>query len=100
MITKFKLFEEAWNDKIGYYVILTYSTSSNPSYSNFFKNNIGQITKMYYPGAWFDVKFDNIPTEIEKFIEKRMNFNTADIKYISKDKQELEAILIANKYNI
>ena len=93
MITKFKIFE-AFDDKIGYYVIL-----DDPRYSEFLKNNVGVITKVYYPGSWFDVKFDNLPKELEIFLKDR-NFHVDHIKHISKDKETLEAIIQSQKYNI
>jgi len=94
MITKFKIFE-SWDDKLGYYVILC---DVNRKYSEFLKNNIGLITKIYYPGTWFDVKFDNVPTEL-KYLND-INFNTVNIEHISKDKKELESILDSRKYNL
>ena len=97
MITKFKIFEEKnWNDDIGSYVIV-----KSKNHSEFFENNIGRITKMYYPGAWFDVEYDNEPIVITNYLDgKAGHFNIADILIKSKDKTECEAYLAAKKYNI
>ena len=67
----------------------------------FFENNIGEITKMYYPGAWFDLKYTKAPDYIIEYMEYSMKgFNVADILIKSKNKQECEAYLAAKKYNI
>lgn len=97
MITKFKIFEEEkWNDDIGSYVVVR-----NDRYPEFFENNIGEITKMYYPGAWFDLKYTKAPDYIIEYMEYSMKgFNVADILIKSKNKQECEAYLAAKKYNI
>ena len=92
-----KTFEdEKWNDKEGSYVLLSINKEN---YDNFLNNNIGKITKVYYPGSWFDVEFDDIPEELERMFGKR-NFHTNDIKHISKNREDLEAILLGRKYNI
>jgi hypothetical protein len=99
MITKFKIFEnsqEPWDHMKGSYVILG---KLDKKYSDFLEKNIALITKVYYPGAWFNVIFDNIPKELEKSLDN-LDFNTADIKHISKNKEDLESILKSKKYNI
>ena len=97
MITKFKIFEEKiWNDEIGYYVIV-----KSKNHSEFFENNIGKISNMYYPGAWFDVEYDNIPDKILRYLDyKAGQFNVADILIKSKDKKECEDYLTMKKFNL
>ena len=101
MITKFKIFEDSqeeipWNNKEGSYVILN---KSGKKYSDFLDKNIALITKVYYPGAWFDVKFNDIPEELESLLDG-IDFHTSEIKYISKNREDLESILQSKKYNI
>ena len=104
MITNFKIFEESekWNKETGYYVIMTEpgDRSVDIRLRKWLENNIGQITKMYYPGAWFDVKYDNMPEVIKSRIKGKTNFNSANILHISKNREDLEAIIAGNKYNI
>lgn len=103
MITKFNLFEklEEWNKETGYYVILTWGGTFDKDVKlrNFLENHIGKITKMYYPGSWFTAEFDNTPDDIQKLLKDR-DFNSTQILHISKNKEDLEAILQAKKYNL
>jgi hypothetical protein len=103
MITKFKIFEELeeWNKETGYYVILTEpgDREKDIEIRNFLENHIGRIKKMYYPGAWFTVEFDNVPEKIAKYFNGR-DFHQSYIKYISKNKEDLEPFIQSNKYNL
>lgn len=101
MITKFKLFEEKWNKETGSYVIMTEpgDREKDIAIRNFLENNIGKITKMFYPGAWFNVEYDNIPSNIKKYLENK-DFNSAYILHISKNKEDLEPYIALKKYNL
>jgi len=103
MITNFKLYEKL-NDgmpEVGDYVICSKSDFSS---DEFVENNIGKILKddksNYYP---YYITYDNIP---DSLIDRRVNkiatilFKRKDILYWSKDKEELEAILQTNKFNL
>jgi len=96
MISSFSSYSnDKWDDHKGSYVLLS---CSGFIYSEFIENNIGVITKVYYPGAWFNVKYENVPKNLEIYLNRE--FNTADIKYISKNKEDLKAILVGKKYNL
>jgi len=102
MITNFKIFEKKlWNDIEGEYVILKYTRTYNKKrYSQFFETNIGKVKKAYYPGSWFDVEYEDIPKVIEKYLENKGQFNTADILFRSKNREDCKAYLEAKKYNL
>ena len=105
MITKFKLFELLGEDvfpEIGNYVIM-----DGAMISLFINNNIGQIVdiikeiKNDLPYTSLVVKYDNIPVKIDYcFIDNCRIFHINQITYMSKDKEELETILQAAKYNL
>ncbi len=85
--------------EVGDYIICS---SVVPEENVFFSNNIGKIIDVkkyyYYP---YNLEYDNVPDNLKKsngattFV---CRFN--DILYFSKDKEELEYILRANKFNI
>lgn len=92
IITSFKIFEEqAWNDKEGGYVVL--KCDRNVKYTDFIENNVAKVVKMYYPGAWFRVEFENPPDYIEKFLKMKGEFNSAEILFYSKNKEECQEFI-------
>jgi hypothetical protein len=113
MITKFKIFETiSTQPTLGDYVIIDGTgTDKYAAYKDFVDNNVGKIIKVaseYHgsDGKIFTVKYDNIP-DILKF--KNLNFFYTDdtrkctvqhFKYWSDDKEELESIIGAEKYNL
>ena len=74
----------------------------------FINNKIGQIIKIINYKTLspdFIVKYDNIPPSLyDQTYDKNNNSfifeNIGCILYISKDKEQLEALLQANKYNL
>ena len=96
--------------KIGDWVICTDPTvisNDEQDYLNFINNNIGQYFE--HKGWKFDwpykVRYFNIPDDIRNkyFRAGAIDyavFTREDIKYWSEDKEKLELILVANKYNI
>lgn len=108
-----KKFENSYNIEIGEYVICD-EESGNKNYTNFLKNNIGQVVSYYdnvkYP---YVVKYENIPDNIlNRFDEvdipdqpgflykDRRVMGEEEIIFHSKDKKDLEMFLTANKYNL
>ena len=63
----------AWDSMIGEYVVLR--NTRNNKYTDFLENNIGIIDKVYYPGAWVKVVYDNPPDYIQKFLNNKGEFN-------------------------
>ena len=82
--------------EIGDYVIMK-TTSDN--LKSFIQNNVGQISDFQIDDI--EVTYSNIPDDIKEFmpLAKRL-FHNKLIQYWSKDKEELEQILIQNKYNL
>lgn len=126
MITNFKVFEQSSNfikDKIyemnegnpqvGDYVIcggddLSCQDKSTCGYSNkerdFMFNKIGRIIKIGSSGTYpYAVTYDDIPSELNNGDITSQSFilvGSNIITYCSNDKEELEQILTANKFNI
>jgi len=105
MITTFKIFEEL-KPELGDYVIC-YENSK--SITNFLNNNIGIIVehdkiRMYE----YLIKYENVPYELKDWFsdEDDRDFTNCrrmgkyEIAHFSKYKEELEEILVTNKYNI
>lgn len=94
--------------KAGDYVICGGEYSSNMNFINHIKNSIGLVTsidKNSYEKLFiikYDYDYNQFDLEIE-YNENKMDLYTTrinDIKYWSKNKEELELILAANKYNL
>ena len=120
MITKFKLFEEinVGEPKVGDYVICEEIPQSTPKFQyadviEFLKNNIGKIKKISYnPDPNLEgverysyiVAYNNIPLSlITYFLSGKNNARRMfkdNIIYWSKDRDELETILLSKKYNV
>lgn len=93
---------------VGDYVICNdMSISSNKPLKDFLDNNIGKITiirnEKDYP---YYIHYDNVPDEFSvNFIQISDNKNVRDmsrneITYWSKNKKELETIILRNKFNL
>ena len=105
MITKFKLFEElnAGEPEVGDWIIV-----NNKDYStyDFINSSIGYIWKKYEFSAL--VKYVDIPIDQQKNfmftdgskIGNSIMLSIGDIVYWSKNKEELEHIIQAKKYNL
>ena len=79
--------------------------SNNKTYDRFFRNRIGKIIKINIDlkYSYYDITFDNIPNMLYTRIingDRVIGLKIDSIKYFSKDKEELEQILITNKFNI
>ena len=114
MITKFNLIVNEGKPEVGDYVICEEIPQSTPKFLyaeviDFLKNNIGKI-KGYdvdtdYEGEGkYIVVYNNIPLKLVTYFMyangKGRRMFEEDIKYWRKNREELETILAATKYNI
>lgn len=112
-----KEFENINEPKIGDYVISDFNFY-NQDWKNYIDNKIG-VVKSVRAGTKRRIQYIITKYEIENYIfenwskkEKKcikkingknyidMYFELSEIKYLSSNKKELEAILFANKYNL
>jgi len=104
-----KRFENINTPQVGDYVIASLKTDKDIGI--FIANNIGQIVAISENdiNKLYTVKFFNIEKDIEKFFFTEpeygeymtlMFFYKYEILAFSKNKEELETILNANKYNL
>ena len=114
MITKFKLYEElnAGEPEVGDYVIIEkeYDDFEDKNNVNFINSSIGYIWKS--PGkSTHIVKYNNIPDNTKQFFQysdysdglkigNSIIVYNDDIKYWSKNKEDLEHVIQSKKYNI
>ena len=111
MITKFKIFENIKSKaKIGDFVVCD-PIIRNAELRKFFNIRIGSITEIYKGNFFgksaiqYDIKFDFSEKDIE-FINPKIGSNETirfyetQIKYWSKNREDLEEILAAEKYNL
>jgi len=108
MITKFDDYDKP-KPEVGEYVLCTGFSSSNKNLNYLIKNNIGKLIKIEGRNDKFKISYS---TEVMKDIIKycdEFEFITNDlllgvyddeITYWSKNKEELEVMLQANKYNL
>ena len=103
MITKFKLFGSIneGEPKVGDYVICEESVSGEVV-KEFISNNIGIFSKSIHDETFkYSIEYENIPDNIYgAFTNKCRRMSRQEIKYWSKDKEELEILLVTNKYNL
>lgn len=83
--------------------VLCEETFGDDDKIQFIKTNIGQVVDILNMSNYL-IKFENVPTKLLNFFnEKQPNcrsMNLYEIICYSKDKKELEDILIENKYNL
>ncbi len=106
MITKFKIFENINEGKpeIDDYVLLDYRKYRNDM-TNFLSSNIGKI--IFIDDNFCILEFYDVPDSINYRFEYNKINNTYKktikpnkISYWSKNREDLEEILIAKKYNL
>lgn len=74
----------------------TYHAKLNPTLKDYINNNVGYITNVSNKeNLWIEVLYENLPYSSNKIILTKDNI----VKY-SKNKEELEIYLNANKYNL
>jgi len=115
MITKFKIYEKLENKpELGDYVIVSILSDLIQTYNDdeqdFIENHIGKIVEIIkYPSTiYYAVEYD-IPKNFVPYPYYRTKylgwrpawqFERKDLKYISKNKEDLEDIIIAKKYGV
>jgi len=116
MITKFKIYENLEfnkknNIEVGNYIIINftdeYSLMSEKT-KDFISTNIGQIVEIVpYNTDSFYVKYENIPKDIKRsFFTDKICININHINKlvriigISKNKKDLEYIIVSKNYNL
>lgn len=110
-MTHLKLYEEYENSiepEVGDYIFAKWKHAEDEHPANIFAtNNIGELIKIEtdkYDETSFLVKYNNIPDELKLY--KSMNNDTSfrfkkeDLIKWTKNKEELETILQANKFNL
>lgn len=107
-----KIYENYNEIEIGDYVICESGKSNYniqfKKLNDFIRNKIGKlidIDNKSIPGSiYYIVEYDNIPDNISNFKRSRnesaFTMHKIDIINYSKDKNELESIINANKFNI
>jgi len=94
-----KLFENLSNPEVGDYAICKFEFS--PDVNKFLQNNVGKIVSVTGFPSPYVVEFENATKKLSPYImDGRKWFDRDDIIKWSKNKEELEAILITNKYNL
>ena len=92
-----KTYESSISYSVGDYVII--QTENIP---DFIENNIGQIIKIANYNE-ISVKYENIPIKYKSYYftdNNERRFVNSQILHCSKNKEDLEHILTANKYNL
>jgi len=94
--------EPVYND----WVICAEVLNTDKDLDNFISNNIGKIVDIKYiydiNDDQYTIKYDDVPYTLEYRFTKlntRLMYKN-EIKYWSKNKEDLEIILQANKYNL
>ena len=98
MITNFKIFENvSILPKIGDYVLIKLDKSADKNLKDFYNNHIGRIENL--EGGGYTIIFDDYLTyNSKKFSTSNKSIN--NFEYWSSNKEELEAIMSARKYNL
>ena len=91
--------------EIGDYVLCSENDKNDDDLNIFIDNNIGKIINIM-PATnntmeYYYVVYNKVPANIDRiFVNDGRNMWLSEIKCWSKDKEELEAILNSNKYNL
>ena len=95
--------------KKGDYAIINFDTT-NPEVTDFFKNNICKIIDVRKGShhKWIQFGYENVPDELIEWFNKKsgkyyiyhIDLNICDVQKYSKNKEELELELQANKFNL
>ena len=106
---------DANKPEIGDWAIVHVSPNMDDELDVFLKKNIGKIVNIgneiestniqnswWSPSEYYVLNYDTeIPKEIDIwFHNNNISFYTNEIKYWSKNKEDLEAIITADKYNL
>jgi hypothetical protein len=107
-----KLYEElnVHEPKVGDWVILqlhsidfltVLANNENEKFNNYINIHIGKIVS-YMKNSYMEygIFYENFPEIFEDLYRNPVPVHTAQIKYWSKNKEELQFIIDANKYNL
>src|ERR1035437_7539414 len=97
-----KLFEE-YNSKpeVGDYVIIDFKNNFNKEFYYFINNTIGLIDYIIPESGIVGVKYENIPKVLEYWFSDSVGmFNLTSILEYDKNREKLELIISAKKYNL
>jgi len=88
---------------VGNYVLCEEKSDRNPELRNFIKNNIGKIIN--FDGgksSLYTIEYENIPNnlKIASFTADTRLMDRDEIIHFSRDKNFLQTLLDANKYNL
>ena len=115
MITKFKIFELNEDEpKVGDWIVCQPEDISfwinEEDLNRIFSENMGRIVSdnkgSDNHGQYYDVKYSNLPLNDQNLyndfaiIDSTFSITKNEIKYWSKNKEELETIIQSNKYNL
>lgn len=93
-----KTFEKLGEPTIGDYVICVDKDYDDLEFNNFLATSIGKVVKYQYDQYY--VEYDNPPIYIEDTWGNPIRFILDEILHFSKNKEDLEIYVQANKYNI
>jgi len=103
MITNFKLFEtiNVGKPEIGDFVICNEDDSTS-EVTYFTSNNIGKYIKYNYDIEYhYAIYYEDTPKDLGVYFSNgERNMTLDEIKYWSKNKEELEYIIKTNKFNL
>lgn len=88
---------------VGDYVLLDETTRYTDSgYISFLNNNIGQIVEIYDEDRTVKISYKNVPIILKRWLidGEFAVYNLAKIKYHAKTKEEIEAMIASEKYNL
>ena len=102
-----KKYEQNISIEVGDYVICTDNGITNDNnFEVYLKSHIGKIIliKKYIKDPYL-VLYENLPDKFKTYSStndnlKLIKFNENEIIHFSKNKEDLEHIIVANKYNI
>jgi hypothetical protein len=102
-----KYFENVYEPQVGDYVICEEEYSVDDAVDSFIKNTIGIIIDIKYDKKYpYIVAYENIPDAIRKDYFTLEDFKRTrqmmreEIIHFSKNKEDLEYYIQANKYNL
>ena len=100
-----KLFEKLSEEPaVGDYVICEDPDVDYRDLNEFLKFNIGELRKINHRediNYKYTVEFENIPYNLSSyFSDDSRSFRRAEITHFSNNKEDLNLIVVANKYNL
>ena len=89
---------------VGDHVLLYYDYRHNrvSPLTIFLNETIGQIEEIYADDLTAKISYENVPKDVETWLYKNKYYTIvlAQIKYHAKTKEEVEAMIASEKYNL